>query len=177
MPPPPHRNYNLAQVKGRNVPFSYWPVRKMSRRMAVQSVLFSADPWAIMRQCIRTTAPVVAKPEALALLEQAQDYYRAATSADTFAAKPVLLYYCYLYAARGRGDDFCTPVSLGHAMREALTRFVLRTRLHKTAAWPHGRISIPNPFLMSSALTSDPHEEGAPEATPPSARALARRPG
>ena len=68
--------------------------------MAVQSVLFSADPWAIMRQCIRTSAPTAAKPEALALLEQAQDYYRAATSADTFAAKPVLLYYCYLNAVK-----------------------------------------------------------------------------
>jgi hypothetical protein len=41
-----------------------------------------------------------AQDEGLALLEQAQDYYRAATTAAVAAAKPVVLYYSYLNTAK-----------------------------------------------------------------------------
>jgi hypothetical protein len=103
--------------------------------MALQSILFSADPWTIMRQYVRHECPAVARDEALALLDQAQDYYRAASSADIAAAKPVLLYYCFLNAVkafllqRGRRSTYekaqhGLSEQLGPGGRELLDAFV-----------------------------------------------------
>lgn len=101
MPPlSPCREYRIAEVNRRQVSFSYWPVRKVSRRMALQPMLFSADPWTVMQQAIRQECSANSKEEATALLEQARDYYHAATSGEIAAAKPVLVYYCYLNAVK-----------------------------------------------------------------------------
>jgi hypothetical protein len=49
---------------------------------------------------VRGDCPVDAKPEALAYLEQARDFYTAAVSASVTAARPLLLYYCFMNLAK-----------------------------------------------------------------------------
>jgi hypothetical protein len=139
---PPHRAYTIAKVKQRDVPFSYWPFAKMSRRMALQSTLFSTDPWAIMRHSVRSTSQTGARDEAIAVLEQAQDYYRAVTSAAVAASKPVLLYYCYLNIVKAfllhRGKQ-TTYEKAQHGLSEQL---------------PAGKRELLDAFLMAFPTTA-----------------------
>jgi hypothetical protein len=59
----------------------------------------------------------------LAYLEQAQDFYTAAVSAGIAAARPLLLYYCFLNLAKGlilhRGIVPTLP-QVGHGLKERL---------------------------------------------------------
>ena len=84
----------------RPLPFSYWPMYKTTRRYGLQSTLFALDPWTIIKANIQTRCPLAAKPEALASLEQAQDFYKVATSAGIMASRPLLLYYCFMNLAK-----------------------------------------------------------------------------
>lgn len=84
------------KVLQRPLNFSFWPMRKDSKRYGLQSLLFSSDPWIIIRSCINKNKDTRLKNLALSFLEQAEDYFNAFTSAGIYAAKPVLQYYCFL---------------------------------------------------------------------------------
>jgi hypothetical protein len=86
---------NALQVRGRNLAFSYWPMYKTTR-FGLQSLIFSANPWAIISSSIQKSAPPASKAAAAAFVSQSEDFFRAATTAGVAAAKPVLLYYCFL---------------------------------------------------------------------------------
>ena len=97
MPPlPPQRHGTTVLIRKRPLQFSYWPMYRSTRRYGLQSVLFALDPWVIIRQSIATRCPKPAQPEALAYLRQARDFHNAATLADVTAARPLLLYYCFM---------------------------------------------------------------------------------
>jgi hypothetical protein len=65
----------------------------------------------------------VAKREALAYIEQARDFYTAAVSASVAAARPLLLYYCFMNLAKAlvihRGTR-PTITSAMHGLKERL---------------------------------------------------------
>lgn len=93
-----------AQVRGRELEFSFWPVQKTTRRYGLGSRLFTTDAWPVIRGAI-STAPTrrmskQARELALAFVAQAEAYFRAATSVGFGAAKPVLLYYSFLNLAK-----------------------------------------------------------------------------
>ena len=96
MPLSPNRPFAELKVNGREVPFSFWPVKRMTARSTLQSIIFSTDAWSLIDNCIRQACPPASKDEEIGLLGQAKDYYSAATSSITSAGKPVLIYYCYL---------------------------------------------------------------------------------
>ena len=100
MPLAPHRAYAELKVNGREVPFSYWPVKLITTRYALQSIIFTTDVWSLIENSIRIGCPPAAKDEALGVLGQAHDYFSAATSSLTSAGKPVLIYYSYLNLAK-----------------------------------------------------------------------------
>lgn len=87
-------------VKHRPVEFSRWPVFKKTRRFGLQPVLFASNPWSIIRDRIRNDSLASVKPEALAFVDQSEDYFRAATQSATVATKPVLMYYSFLNLAK-----------------------------------------------------------------------------
>lgn len=93
---PQLRHGTQLEIKGRLVPYSFWPMRRGSRRYGLQSHLFTPNPWAVIADSVKKTAPVATKAAALAFVEQAEEYYRAATQSGLVAAKPVLLYYCFM---------------------------------------------------------------------------------
>lgn len=87
-------------VKGRPVPFSFWPMYRGERRFGLQSVLLVRDPWTVMRDAVESRCPKDARTEAHACLEQAKDFYSSAMSANVAAARPLQLYYCFLNLAK-----------------------------------------------------------------------------
>lgn len=93
--PKPKKGVALA-AKSRQVPFSFWPVYKTTRRFGVQSTLFALDPWNVIVANIRQRCPVTAKAEAEACVEQAQDFYNASLTATLASARPLLLYYSFM---------------------------------------------------------------------------------
>jgi hypothetical protein len=75
-------------------------MRRGERRFGLQSSLFVRDPWTVIRDSVQRRCPVAPKPEALACLEQARDFYVSAMAANVAAARPLQLYYCFLNLAK-----------------------------------------------------------------------------
>lgn len=93
---PDHRDGEQVKVLQKPVAFSFWPMGRTIRRYGLRPHVFATNPWPIMRRSIQDRCPHSARGAARAFLEQSEDYYRAATAAGVSAAKPVLLYYCFL---------------------------------------------------------------------------------
>jgi hypothetical protein len=89
------------QVSGLPVPFSFWPAKKTTR-WKQQRRLYVRDPWPILNEAVYRAKklPAGARDEALAYIEQAEEYFNAATVGDKRAVKPVLLYYSMLNLAK-----------------------------------------------------------------------------
>lgn len=108
-------------IKGHSAVFSHWPMRR-GRRDALQSHLFSSNPWSVIAQSIQRRCGGSTKAAALAFLEQAQDYYRAATLAGVSAAKPVLQYYCFMNLAKAyvlaTGQQTALSLNVRHGLSE-----------------------------------------------------------
>lgn len=100
MPPATLRQGTPLLILGREVPFSFWPVGRTTRRYGAQYRIFSTNPWPTITRSIQRSCPSTAKPSALAFIAQAEDYYRAATSGTVSAAKPLLLYYAFMNMAK-----------------------------------------------------------------------------
>ncbi len=94
------RSGQRVQVKGREVDFSFWPSRPGRNHWALQSRLFALDPWAIIRETIQNRCVKPRRAEALATLEQAEDFDVMGTERGTEAAQPLALYYSYMNLAK-----------------------------------------------------------------------------
>ena len=92
----PHaRSGETLRVRGRVLPFSFFPVTRGNRRFGLFDALFAVSPWAVMQAAVQeTVASGPQRSEALAFVEQAQDFYAAATT--RLAANPLLFYYAFL---------------------------------------------------------------------------------
>ena len=100
MPLPQPRHGSRLLVRRLPVRFSYWPSRKGRLHHALQSRLFSLDPWVLMQRRISKECPSSRRPEALACLEQARDFNAAAAHSGIIAARPLALYYSFLNLAK-----------------------------------------------------------------------------
>lgn len=87
---------NPIKIRNRKIDFSLWPVRHAQGGWVTNTRLFVAEPWAVIRGVVEAECPKASKPAALAFLEQSFDYYKGASTASLTAAKPVLLYYCFM---------------------------------------------------------------------------------
>ncbi len=96
---PAAREGEMLRVKGRLVPFSFWPVKKSIRRYGLQTDLFVKSPWPVMADAVDARCEDTLRPAAKAFLQQAQDFYLA-SQANVVASKPLLLYYAFLNLAK-----------------------------------------------------------------------------
>jgi hypothetical protein len=96
---PQPRTGEPVTVRGRAVDFSLWPVRR-TRSAALNPRLFVSDPWPVITQVARGLRHKAGRQAGLAYLEQARDFFHAASAANTAAAKPLLLYYSFLNVAK-----------------------------------------------------------------------------
>ena len=91
---PDARQGEILEAKGRPLSFSYFPVRRGNRRYGLYDTVFAVSPWSVMRGEITDRLHGADRDEALAFLEQEQDFYRAATSG--VSTNPVLTYYVFV---------------------------------------------------------------------------------
>jgi len=151
------------KIKGRPLAFSFWPMNRTTRRYGLGHRVFSTNPWPLLRSHVRSRCPAAARDAAVAFLGQAEDYYRAADRANTEAAKPVLIYYCFLNLAkafvltvgqRGALDD------IWHGLHEKFTaggRELLDAYLYAKQTQPPTRLQAFDEFLTAvqgAGLTS-----------------------
>jgi hypothetical protein len=100
MPPLPQpKAGQLLKVKERPLEFSFWPMERTTRRYGLGTRVFATDAWTVIRRSADRRCLAATKDAAFALLEQAEDFYRAAGS-GVKAAKPLLLYYCFMNLAK-----------------------------------------------------------------------------
>ncbi len=99
---PNSRKGQAITIKRRPVEFSRWPVNRTTRRYALQPIIFANSPWNIIRNKLTDTSTnnPDEKREALAFVDQAEDYFTAARHTLTIATKPVLFYYSFLNLAK-----------------------------------------------------------------------------
>ncbi len=96
------------KIKNRKVQFSFWPMGKGKKHEKLHSTLFVSDPWQVIEQRVRQaetnfqlqTNDDQSTIQALHFLRQSKDFYKAMEDSDTQAAKPLLLYYCFLNLAK-----------------------------------------------------------------------------
>lgn len=88
------------EIKERLVLFSLYPTVKGARRCALQSRVFATNPWGIIRQSIEEHCAAQSKRQALAFVEQAEDFYRSSVVSSIVATRPLLTYYCFLNLAK-----------------------------------------------------------------------------
>jgi hypothetical protein len=101
-------------VKERVLPFSFFPVTRDRRRWGLYDALFAMRPWPVMEAPARARITNDGlRAEALAFLEQAQDFYTAATV--RIAANPLLLYYAFLNLGKSLLLTLGYPSSLERA--------------------------------------------------------------
>jgi hypothetical protein len=98
MPLPQPRAGDVLKVRGRELPFSFFPVTRGNRRYGLYDAVFATSPWTVMRGTVNAEVPSAQRAEALAFLEQGEDFYRAATS--SVSANPLLFYYAFLNLAK-----------------------------------------------------------------------------
>lgn len=99
MPLPQPRDGQILRIKERPLDFSFWPVERTTRRYGLGTRVFATDPWTVIRRSTERRCLASTRDAAFALLEQAEDFYRAAAS-GVKAAKPLLLYYCFMSLAK-----------------------------------------------------------------------------
>lgn len=111
---PPPRDGETLYVKGRPLPFSFFPVTRDQRRYGLYDSVFAMSPWAVMEAAIRArVSDAGLRSEALAFLEQAQDFNSSATA--RLAANPLLLYYAFLNLGKALLLTLGYPTSLDRA--------------------------------------------------------------
>lgn len=104
MPHPPAAREGIPlKVRQAEVVFSYWPMRKGSRRWGLHSMLYAADPWSVMESACQDRCRSGDRETALSFVRQAKEYYAAAESAVNIETKPVLFYYSFLNAVKALG--------------------------------------------------------------------------
>ncbi len=88
------------RARGLEVGYSLWPAQK-TKRWALQRLLYVKDPWAILFEAVyRSKIPKAKVHDALAYLDQAEDYFNAGSQGWRLNVKPVLLYYSMLNLAK-----------------------------------------------------------------------------
>jgi hypothetical protein len=116
MPPLPQaRPGQKLRVRGRQVGFSFWPSKPAPAHHALQSLLFSLDPWAVVRRSIEKNCARPRVKEALATLQQAQDFFSAGTERGLESARPLALYYSYMNLVKALCLTRGTPTTFDQA--------------------------------------------------------------
>jgi hypothetical protein len=74
-------------------------MERTTRRYGLGTRVFATDPWTVIRRSTERRCTAATKSASFALLEQSEDFYRAAQS-GVKAAKPLLMYYCMMNLAK-----------------------------------------------------------------------------
>lgn len=98
---PPERAGAPLLVKERELPFSFFPMMRTNRRWGLHSMLYAAEPWAVISGAVRDATAAnsltpVEGQSALSFVRQAKEYFNAAEHAGALETRPLLYYYSFL---------------------------------------------------------------------------------
>lgn len=156
--PAPARKGLQLHIKSRPLHFSFWPTYQGAKRLGVHSTVFALDPWTIINTNVKQHCPAAAKDEALAYVEQAKDFYTAAVSASIAAARPLLLYYCFMNLSKAlvvHRETLPTITSAAHGLKERLKapNRELEDAFLKAEKSTGGRVQVFDEFLKTISTT------------------------
>lgn len=152
---PPVRDGTKLLVRGKRVPFTYWPTYPGTTREGLQWTIFASDPWFLIETSLANLTPT-AQEQARAFLTQARDFFRAATDSHISAAKPLLLYYSFLNLAK------CYVVKRQNAPITAKIQHGLSEKLPTTPGAIHGDVHVQRDKDAVSAFAMFSAALGAP---------------
>lgn len=99
---PSARSGSPLLIKNRELNFTFWPMRRTNRRWGIHSMLYAADPWAVIAGSASQQVTNAAEREAAtSWVRQAREYFTAAERASTVEPRP-LLYYYYSFLNLGK---------------------------------------------------------------------------
>jgi hypothetical protein len=108
---PPSRSLSKLELLGGELPFSFFPMYHTGPRWGLHSMLYAADPWAVIDGVMNEAAMTLdEQTSAKSFVRQSREYFRAADQAGAFETKPLLYYYSFLNLgkaisiARGRAN-------------------------------------------------------------------------
>lgn len=91
-------------IRGRALDFTFFPMRRGNRRWGLSSMLYAADPWALIDGAVNDATGARADREsARSFVRQGREFFVAAESASAAESKPLLYYYCFLNLAKALG--------------------------------------------------------------------------
>jgi YaaC-like Protein len=120
------------RIRGEPVRFSFWPMRRGQRRWGLNSMIYAADPWAVIQAALDRRVPDV--DAAQSFVRQANQYFRAGSQSSEEAA-PLLYYYCFMNLAKalalvrrhsglvGRARHGLTPTFAGTLQASTIDAF------------------------------------------------------
>lgn len=91
---PPPRIGVALEVKSRSLRFSFFPVRRNTRRYGLNDIVFAVDPWAIIEGAVADQVTTADRDESLAFVAQARAFFDAGRARTP--ASPLLTYYAFL---------------------------------------------------------------------------------
>ncbi|MET4096806.1 YaaC family protein [Arthrobacter sp. UYCu712] len=88
-------------MKGRELEFSFHPMTRTNRRWGIHSMLYAADPWAVIAGSVNESiGPINERAAATSFVRQAREYFTAAERASSIETRPLLYYYSFLNLAK-----------------------------------------------------------------------------
>lgn len=88
-------------IMQRELEFSFFAMRRTTRRWGVHSMIYAAEPWAVINGSLTDQIAAIAdRRTAQSFVRQGREYFTAAERADTIETRPVLYYYSFLNLAK-----------------------------------------------------------------------------
>lgn len=89
------------KIKTRELDFSFYPMTRTNRRWGIHSMLYAADPWAVVSgSVIESVKPQGDRDAAVSFVRQAREYFTAAERATSIETRPLLYYYSFMNLAK-----------------------------------------------------------------------------
>jgi hypothetical protein len=88
-------------IKDRELDFAFHVMRRTNRRWGIHSMLYAADPWAVIDGAVGDGVSNLAERNAAkSFARQGREYFTAAERANTIETRPLLYYYSFLNRGR-----------------------------------------------------------------------------
>lgn len=104
-------------IKNRELDVTFRTMRRTNRRWGIHSMLYAADPWAVIAGSISEQVANTAEREAAtSWVRQAREYFTAAEHANTIEPRPLLYYYSFLNLGKAIAIARKRPDMVGKVM-------------------------------------------------------------
>jgi hypothetical protein len=101
----------------RQLEFSFFMMRRTTRRWGLHSMLYAADPWGIAEASLSEYVPAGPNRNAArSFVHQAREYFAAADRAAAIETRPVLYYYSFLNLGKALAMARGRPGLVGRAI-------------------------------------------------------------